>query len=541
MGYFLSLLALASISSPQASKTLLIDLKEARIQDYKKIQDVRDHLLAQDPYASLTPNSILADPVVRGMGLDGQGGTDQVQQALAYKFDHGTLSGYSPLNFDSSNPVLTCTIPRTDASGQPKFVSLKEGFKGVSLGVYKVLLTFTPSAPPAGQPPLPVRTQEVYVGILDKEDLQNTLNYQASHPGANRQFTLSTKLVEDSVIPVQLYINSTNQLVAVLAKPPSQPLIFPERPEFVVIKNTPAEVTASFKRKDQAGLHIGGVSWAVKTPQGIVDLEHYRREACLNLQKLRDEVSAKHPTQADFPPEMLQTPEFKGTGLDLQSQRDQVIFHEALVYQPEGAKLSGYHPIDFAKDPAANYTTATTTDGTNVAVLTLRDWFAGKRAFVYKIREESADPIAIRLPYLAALAGLVRPELGEYVKAQLQRQATSPKQVKEAYIGPMTPEALESIRKAITAVKLSEVKNESIPVNIYTNSEGDLAFVLAFEPKDLLLIPQDPMILVATDPLDSVKAIFDPAKGTKQPAQQNAAELIRKLHRVQVDYAIQVG
>lgn len=510
MGYLLPLFALFAVSPAQAgSSPVLMDIEQARIQEYKKIQAVRDHLLEQDPFAALTPASLLTDPAVREMGLDSQDGSQQIEQALLYPQDNGVITGYTLLKFDSTDPALNCTIPRFGADGQPKFVTLKEGLQGVPLAVYKAHQVRTTGATP-GRPAPQQNTKDVYEPFIDKEDLQNLIKNAAANPNPQQPYKV-TSIVEGSAIPVHLYVNSHDQVLAVLDRAPDQPLVFPDRPYFTLVKNTPAEVETAEKKHDATGLHIQNVMWGFMTPDGIVNLEHLRREAGAQLRTLRDKVRADHPTTADFPPEMLQTPEFKATGLDLEDQGDVVSFQEALLYAPEGAKMSGYHPIDFAKDKAADDSAVTRPDGATFEVKSIRDMYAHAKLFYFKIKEEPADPKA-------------------------------PQQSKIQYMGPMTPEAFAALQKSTPQIKVTEFKDQDVPVNLFTNDEGSLAFVMAFLPKDLLLIPTAPAIFVVSDPIATVKPIFDALpKGATEAQEKDAMQKIQKLHRVHVTSAVQVS
>jgi hypothetical protein len=545
MAFLLSLVLAASVSISQTpSKTSLINLDQARIRDYRKIQAARDHLLAVDPFSNPNAQSMLTDPIVQEMKLDQPGGARQVSEALSYEFDRGKLNGYTPLSFEGTDPILDCTIPRTDENGQAKYVTLRAGFKGVNLCVYKVRLISTPIPTANAQPNAPkleTHTQELFIGLLDKQDLQNTIKFEETHSG-NRLYSLSCTILDDSAIPVQLYENPRKQVIAVLAKAPPSPLIFPIRPELVLFKNTPDQVTAGFKKGDETGLHREDVTWAVKTNDGIIDLEHVRREAYVGLQKLRDQFLAKYPTAADFPPQMVETPEFKATGLNLESQRDVMILRDALAYEPEGTKMSGYHPIDFAKDKAATFPTATRMSGI-IEVKTLKDWFDGKKIFILKIHPEPVDTRLLRDRFVESLVGFVSQPLADYVESVLGKQRRPPPTHPsvDQYIGPMTMESFADFQKSLISQKLTSIKEDAIPLNIYTNAEGKIAFVLAFEPKDLLLLPEQPTVLISTDPMEQVKAAFEPPKDSKVPASQYMTNLIEKLHRVQVDYAIQTG
>lgn len=486
-----------------------MDIDQARIKEYKKIQAVRDHLLQQDPFATLTPSSLLTDPTVRDMGLDNEDGSQQIEQALVYPQDNGVIAGYAPLQFDSADPVLNCTIPRFGADGLPKFVSLKEGFKGVPLAVYKAHQIKTPSGPP-NQPASPSTEKDVYEPFVDKEDLQNLIKSAAANPNPQQPYKV-TAIVEDSSIPIHLYANGRGQVLAVLDRAPAQPLVFPDRPYLTLIKNTPVEVETAEKKHDATGLHIQNVMWGFMTPEGIVNLEHLRRDAGAKLRALRDKVKAEHPTQADFPSEMLQTPEFKATGLDMEEEGDVLAFQEALLYTPEGATMAGYRPIDFTKDKVADASAVTRPDGSTFSVKSVRDMYAGTKLFYFKIKEEPADPKA-------------------------------PQQSKTQYMGPMTAGAFAALQKSTPQIKVTEFKDQDIPVNIFTNDAGDFAFVMAFAPKDLLLIPTTPAVFIVSDPVTTVKPIFDGMpKGSTEAQQKDAMQKIQKLHRVRVTCAVQVS
>jgi hypothetical protein len=508
MGYLLSLLALGVVAAQQpASSTPLVDLDQARIREFRKIQDVRSKILASDPFASTDVNALRTDPVLRDMGLDGPNGTQQIEEALGYRFDTGVYQGFHPVDMTAKDDILNCAIPRTDATGAPKFVTLKDGYKDVPLAVYKVKLVYTPHTTAPGQPPLSPKTQEIYIGILNKQDLEATLKYNTDHQSPRMQYSVAATIVPDSGIPVQLYENSARKVLAVLSKEPSQPLIFPDRPELLLFRNTPDEVTTAFKTNNRGGLRVQEVEWGFNTSEGIVGLEHIRRKAYLALQKLKADILAKNPTTADFPPEMLQTPEFKATGLDITSQHDNVVFREAMLYKPEGERMSDYHPIDFTKDKAANFTAATMADSSSFSIKSVKDTFSGQNLFLFKVEQVASDP-------------------------------KQPQTAQEFYVGPMTQDTLESLEKSITTVKVTQVKGAEIPIQVYTNDAGRLAFVLTVVPKDLLMIPTQPTVVVATDPVDAVKPILSFGKNPTPQQQAEARQQMQKLHQVQVEYAL---
>ncbi|HEY3780150.1 MAG TPA: hypothetical protein VGL56_03625 [Fimbriimonadaceae bacterium] len=491
---FIPILTLAAQTGPTPN---LVSLTQVRIEEYKKVQNVRDKILAADPYAGLVPDALDRDADIKAMGLDGESGKQQVAIALGYEFDPGVMADLKPLDLTSNDPMIDYTIERTDPSGTPVFKSMRSGLKDLALGVYKVKVTrLTPPADPKTPPAKEVF--EVYVGIIDKEDLANTLAFDTAHaPKGGPQIT--TDIEDDSGIPLHLYVNSHKQVFAVLDHEPSQPILFPERPEFVIFNKPADAVQAAYKNKSQGTIGSQEISWAVKEPEGIVSMEHVRRAAYLKLQKLKDTVKAQHPTEADFPPEMLQTDEFKATGLNLNSRQDQSLFLQALTYTPEGQSLTGYHPIDFTKDRAAADTAITPAGPKQFSVNTFKNTFEGKKVFLYKIKANHKKP---------------------------DGSETST----EAYIGPFTPDTLAAIKKATTDVQITEEKDQDVPLNIYTNSVGSVVFVMAFRPKDLLLVPIQPTMLLTTDTIEQCKPIAD------KP--EEAGPLVQRMPKLFTSYGI---
>src|SRR5256885_1970196 len=80
----------------------LIELKQLRIQEFKKIQDEREVLRSSDPKAGAYPAQLVTDKVIRSLGLEDPKETDQVlRDALLYRFDEGGLTDFHPLDFKS--------------------------------------------------------------------------------------------------------------------------------------------------------------------------------------------------------------------------------------------------------------------------------------------------------------------------------------------------------------------------------------------------------------------------------------------------------
>jgi hypothetical protein len=63
---------------------------------------------------------------------------------------------------------------------------------------------------------------------------------------------------------------------------------------------------------------------------------------------------------------------------------------------------------------------------------------------------------------------------------------------------------------------------------------------MAFRPKDLLLVPVQPTILVTTDTIDQCKPIADMALNAKDPIKtKEANDLVLRMPKLFTSYALQ--
>jgi hypothetical protein len=477
MSQFVTLLALASLSHVQASPTHdLIELEQLRLQEYRKIQAIRNRLLLTDPNASAA--TLMMDRDVKAMGLNGspQQTYQTIQQALNYRFDLGSLSEYHPIDFNSNDPVLTYTVARVDDKGLPKFSTLKEGLAGKKMSIFKVQVTQTPLPVPEQKVDLTPTVQSAYMGPFVKEDLVKELSYFDQHSSQGKAVRTKSEILPDSEIPVELYDDAQGHVAVVLDHAPDKPLVFPDTPELPLFKAPVPEIQKAYDTKNTDKTPLVRPLLAVKQDGQVIDFEHVKRQNCLALQQLRDKVAAAHPSSAQYPPEMLTTPEFKATGLEL--PRDQQVMVTALAYRPEDQPLHGFRPIDFDKDKASNYTVITAgPSGTGVA-RTLKDAFQNKHVLLIKLRVKRAANAA--------------PTIGAD---------------EEVFYGPITHEAFEAASKTLTGVQ--EVSDQDVPISVYTNDSGAVAFVLASAPAKVLSVPPSPMLGVFADPVATIQDAID--------------------------------
>lgn len=475
----------------------LLDLRQLRIVEYKKIQDVRDQIRASDPKAGVYPPSLLNDRTIKGMGLDEPGEQTQLRDALLYRFDLGTLKDYHPVDLKGNDRVLSYTVVRVDDKGEPKFMSLKQGFTGQNLQVEKVRITETPLPTPNGPPPAEPTVSDQYSGIFVPEDLKNTLSYFEQHGRPGVAEKVKAEVIPDTSIPAQLYENKEGDLAVVLDKVPPNPLLFPLHPEFVVFRASPQDVDNAYTNHAGPMPGMDSAIWGVKEGNEIVDFEHILREQYVALQELRDKVKAQHPTTADFPPEMLQTDEFKSTGLQL--PRDNAVLMEALSFTPEGSRLHGFRPMDFAHDKAAQDTVLVATPAGAPLAETLAKAFDKNKPYLLRLKVTQTKNVQPGTP------------------------------ARELYFGPISLATFDELKTAAAKgpanATVDDVKDQDIPLSVYTNDAGDVVFVLDHKPPRTLLVPQAPMIVLATDPVDKVTAML-----AKDNNLQNVAQ---ELHRVQ--------
>jgi hypothetical protein len=205
----------------------LLDLQQVRVQEYKKIQAVRDKIRLADPKASLFPPAILETPEIKAMGLGSPEGAAIVQQALSYRFESSDLADFHPVDFTSKDPVLSYAAARIQESGQPTFQTFKQAFEGQSLAIYLVKVTQIPLPVPAAAQPATGSTMQEYLGPLTHADLLSELKYLQDHGQPGVAVRTKAEEVPGEAIPVSLYDNARGDVLVVLGKVPPQPLVFP--------------------------------------------------------------------------------------------------------------------------------------------------------------------------------------------------------------------------------------------------------------------------------------------------------------------------
>ncbi len=162
--------------------------------------------------------------------------------------------------------------------------------------------------------------------------------------------------------------------------------------------------------------------------------------------------------------------------------RDEAILYEALAYQPEGSTLHGFRPIDWANDKAAQYVTVSLSPTNTATALSLKDAYEGKQVEIAKLKLTKAPS----------------------PNAPLQNDISQ-----TLYIGPVTPDYLEEFKKqAQGKAKVEELKSEYIPLDVYTNDAGAIAFVMKGVPGQPLLLPATPMMPIFSDPLEKIRALI---------------------------------
>lgn len=475
---------LFSALSAQAPSTDLVDFQLVRVGEFKKVQQIRERIISQNKNA--TGAELVADPEIVQLGLDPHSRESDtiIQEALSYHFDQGVLTDYHPLDLASSDPVLGYTTLKFDNDqGKPHCVTVKSELAGQKLAVYKVKVTETPTGT-TSQPATPT-SYEQYTGPWVKDDLDHWLKSLQAATGVKR----TTEIEAGEEIGAKLYDNGKGDVVVVLDKVPDQPLAFlPDGPQMLLAKNTPENLQRGLDQQNpNARAEFFSPSLAVLQDGKPVDFQDVRQKGYLELQKLRDTTMAVHPTSAQFPPEMLATPEFKSMGLDASRDEDQRILASALSFEPEDAVMHGYHPIDWDKDKAAGY--AAVVLGTNgPTAVTLKDAFQGK------------SPCVMRLKYTPVA------------------RAGSQDQPQTIYAGPITSDTLLGLSKAAFGKgTFEEIKSEDLPLQIYTNDKGDLAFVFTTRPPKPLLVPPSPPVPFYNDPVDKVKGFLNsPANKVQQ-------------------------
>src|SRR2546423_464236 len=464
----------------------LIDFQQIRIGEFKKIQNIRDQILTQNPKAD--PSMLMTNAQIRDMGLSLQNYKGALQEALDYRFDLGSMPDFHPVDFKSDDPVLTYSVARFPEGGKPKMTTLKAGLAGQQLVIYRVKATVKPKAE-AGKPAPEPQSYFQYVGPFTQDDVGHQLKAFKDQQKKAKDQTVDVELVDGQQIPVTLYDNKLGQLALVLDRAPDQPLSFPEHPQLHIFLDAPEKVQSVLDGTNTSYQPMPArVFQAVKTGDGIQDFEHIRRAKYMEVQKLSDDLKAKHPTTADFPPELLQAPQLKDWGIV-----DQNLLFQALSFHPEGATLHGFRPIDWSKDRAAQYVTVSLGAGSSPTALTLKDAYEGKQVEIVKLKLTMPPP----------------------ANKPLHNDITQ-----VPYDGPITPDYIDAVRKQAPAkAKIEEIKSGDIPLDVYTNDSGALAFVMRNVPSQPLLLPARPMLPIFTDPLAKIRALMNQPNPTEQPHQ----------------------
>lgn len=483
----LALVLAAGIQSTPSQD--LIDFQQVRIGEFKKVQSIRDQILSANPKTdqSSFQASLFSNAEIRDMGLTMQN-MDTINEALSYRFDLGTVEGYKPIDFKSNDPVLSYAVPRFLAPNKaPKIMTLKDAFQGQQLLLTKVKVTLTPEAEPGKPAPAP-ETFFRYIGPYTKEDTPRQL--KASQDSLKGKATV--EVVEGGQIPATIYDNERGQIAVVLDHAPDNIISFD--PQFPAFRDPVDKVQGAIddpRHQYQPSAVIALL--AVKEGDKIVDFEHLRRQQYPAVQALSNELKAKHPGSADFPAELAQAPQLKQWGVVLPN--DQLYLLRALTFQPEGTPLRGFHPIDWDKDKAAQYVTMKIGANNQPVPITLKDAYQGKQVEIVKLK--------LVMP---ATADLSKPVQNDVTKIM--------------YVGPITPDYVDAVKKqAPTKATVEEIKGSDIPLDVYTNDSGAVAFVMHNVPSQPLLLPSSPgaMIPFFTDPLEKIRQMMAKQTQDQQP------------------------